>query len=300
LHYQESTYPPNWLGDQEVDTLMQMFFAADYFTSAKLAKNPYTYEDSLTDHLISTLTEQYVRKKINKYPGVGGNKTVFRFTPRPKEPKTGADIGIIVRTRNEDIDIIRALLIQCKKMHFNDPLAAMENFTQGGKPEYAKGLFEGRAKDQAKKMTDITPASFFMVYNAPLMTWVPIGVEDIKQNLEFLDSIARNLNTIDIYRENSECIPYLNNYHGLTVFPASTIKGCFQADHSKMRKSKNQLEGIRRAFRYGIPFHEFMVNDVLQGKIGDTREEIIKVAAGQNPEVFDPRYILILEIFDHS
>ena len=75
--------------------------------------------------------------------------------------------------------------------------------------------------------------------------------------------------------------------------------GCFQNEESRARSDSSSVSGIRRVLRYSLQLYDFMVNDVLQGKVGDPREEVIDAATGGQPEIFDPAYTLYFEIVDH-
>lgn len=299
MHYKEDSYPANWLDSNDVDQLMHFFYAASFQVSQFLAKNPGAGEDSLTDVLIDQLTKEHVKLDSQEYPGIGINKTVFRFVPRPREPRTGADIGIVFNTRNYDLDVTKAVLIQCKKLHFNDPYMAMTNYTCFGKPEYATTLLGKRSLDQACKLLRLTSASFFLVYNPPLAPWASLGAAEVSKRTKELGFYADVDIAIDTHMLRQDFDGLLKYFVGPTILPAATVLGFFKNSKSRARIDSSSVSGIRRVLRYGSCLYDFMVNDVLQGKVGDPREEVIDAATGGRPDVFNPAYTLYFEIIDH-
>jgi len=300
MHYKERSYPCNWLGADDVDALMHFFYAASFHVSKLLARNPRIIEDSLTDLLIDKLSDESVKLGSAEYPGLGLNKTVFRFIPRPNEPKTGADIGIVLNTRNYDLDVTKAILVQCKKLHFGDPHMAMTNYTCFGEPECLTTLFGKRSFEQARKLLALSPASFFLLFNPPLEPWRRLGVLEVESRTRELEWFANVAIDIELDALRTEFDEALSRFFGPTVLPATTVMGCFKNKDSMARRESSSASGIKRAVRYGSRFYDFMVNDFLQGKIGDSREEVIDAATGGQPDVFSPRYTLYFEVIDHA
>jgi len=299
MHYKQKSYPAHWVAPKDVDDLMRFFFAASFKTALRLARNPRLHEDSCTDELVNQLSEELVKLNSAEWPGMGSNNTVFRMTTQPKEPKTGADIGIVFTTRNYDVDITRALLIQCKKLNFTDHIEAMANYTHGGAPEYSSTLFSDRSLNQAKMMLELTPASFFLLYNPPIHPWARLDEVELADKTSTLDSFADMGRKVNKTEESKVFNRLLQFFSGPVVLPATTVKGMFQLDESIARNQGRSLSGIKRTLRYGSRFYDFMANDVFQGKIGDYRQAVINAATGENPDVFDPRYSLRFEVIDH-
>jgi len=299
MRYQNSSYPANWLDADDVDQLMHFFYTASFDVARRMARNPGIGEDTLTDLLIDSLSGNHIKLRSDEFPGLGLNKTVFRFIARPIEPKTGADIGVVLTTRNYDLTVTRSILIQCKKLRYREPDCAMTNYTCLGSPEYSNTLFGKRSERQATQLLSLTPSCFFLVYNPPLPAWRELAVAEIDRRTKRLAYFANLDKEIQTHASRQELDGALRWFEGPVILPATSVMGCFSSAESRARAESASRSGIGRTLRYGLPLYDFMVNDFLQGKVGDARESVQAAAAGERRSVFHPRYTLYFEIIDH-
>ena len=231
-----------------------------------------TREDSLTDELVHQMRGA-VAHHLDELGGrlhQSGIEVNIEFhatnLPVAAETTYGADIGIRTIIRARDAVTVKGMLVQCKRMY------------PGKQPSYPE--LKGRGEEQARNMLRITPASFFMLFNAGSqeellnMTSIPMGTV-CPRSASPIEAGKRG-------RIGSSC-PYWEHSDGsiwdlgVAILPAARVLAL-----SAGKRGKTLPVNASRILKGCLPLGVFMVDLFASCFVGDAREEVVRLVTPAN------------------
>jgi hypothetical protein len=287
-------YPRNWLNPSEALNLKEFFYLASREIAARLDHNPHADERGLTDELVRVLSNHKSALVSNLQERLNKSKSVIELTLHEtmirEEARTGADIGLVLRIATDDVQYQRSVLFQAKRLQPDGEVFG---------PFCSYGLEDSRSRKQSDAMLKWNAASFFILYNP---TVIPACSHAEKS--EELDTVAERLTgyweTHHEYAAKHYGAPLprlfvpnqLPAIFALPFDPTDAICVVPAAFVSQARPSALRAQPI---YKYTVSFTNFMVDDLIQGKVGDTSKSGIEAAKGQNRN-FAVRYSLGLDL----
>lgn len=230
-----------------------------------------TREDSYTEDIV-----RIMRRTINNWLEEYGRRVselgvdiAVEFTPSQlpvkDETEYGADIGIRATIRTPRVVILKGMLIQCKRMY--GPLS---------NPSFPE--LRGRGERQARSMLRMTPASFYMLFNAgdqgTLLNYtsVPGGTLCPYDSFELIRSSKRE-------EIGSNCPYWMRSSGsiwdlGVAILPASRVLALSAA--SQLSGSPIPVDAST-ILRGCLPFGVFMVDLFASCFVGDPRDSIVRL-----------------------
>jgi hypothetical protein len=226
-----------------------------------------TREDTFTDDLVDAMAGQIsVRlaqssERLSTPPG--NVKIEFEATkaPQGEENDFGLDLGVRVIIESPGYSTQKAILVQCKRM-----------YGRGSSGTFPK--LRGDGEEQAKKMLEVTPASFFFLFNG--------GRED--DLLEMMGSAAM-WPWDEPYRWFPPSMIHPEYFDpGVAVLPATRVLAMSQAAKTSNTKLPT---GARDVLAGSVPLGHFIAGLFAPCFVGDVRTPILQLATppGRRAEV---------------
>ncbi len=220
-----------------------------------------------------------------------GYEVSIEFLPSQlkKEDVHGADIGIRVTVEVETAALVKGVLIQCKRM-FGPPES----------PTYRE-LRGRRGQEQARKMLRITPASFFMLFNAGdqdhLLQYASVP-DGMVCPVESDGRIPRNIRERGVH----ECSHWRDSAGsiwdmGVAIIPAARVL----ALSAKARIAGRSQIPVDAAtiLRGSLPLGVFVVDLFASCFVGDPRYDVVRLVTPPGKRIDNyPQIGLTLEDFD--
>lgn len=217
-----------------------------------------TREDTFTDDLADALDRVIADRleQLSEKLSNSGSNVRIEFgstkTPQGEEADFGLDLGVRVIIESPGYTAQKAILVQCKRM-----------YGVGNAGTFPK--LRGDGEDQAKKMLEVTPASFFLLFNG--------GSEH-----ELLELMASA--TLLPWDE-----PYLWFHHprihrdyfdpGVAVLPATRVLAMSEA----AKASNGQMPvGARDVLAGSVPLGHFIAGLFAPCFVGDVRTPVLQLA----------------------
>jgi hypothetical protein len=252
--------PQNWLTARQATYLAAFFDDTCYKVSARLSRDPSVHEVTLTDDFADEFrpdTDKHNRiMSALEAEDIHLELEVTRMT-LPEETEVGADVGIVLDIRMNDLSLKKAILLQAKKLAI-----------RGNEPEY-RDLLTRHARMQSKKMLAATPASFFMLYN-------PLPFEPANEGVNFIEFPEAHRTRVNLFPPEIR--------QGIMILPAITQQGL------KVKP------GFQTISRFSLPFTNFMLDDFIQCKVGDGGSKAIRIASSEE-EKFPVRHTIKLVVY---
>jgi len=226
------TQERHWLIPDVVVALKRFFHRASTKISDRLKANPRFPEEGLTSELVYTaLTERdSVGFVSDLLRATGVRLTLSCAESGSAERLLGSDIGFCLSVNGPGLHLRRSILCQAKRLHPDG--AEFSSRSRYG------DLLDSHGLEQAKKMLDITPCSYFLLYNPPDVGAI-VGhaspTLEVKASLDYCDD-------------------------GVLVLPASFVIGA----------SRREFQPVAHLAPFTCSFVKFMVDDFIQGKLGDS------------------------------
>jgi hypothetical protein len=230
-----------------------------------------TREESYTDEVVAQVRSAIDRrlKEISAKLSDLGTNVKIEFHPAQlpveEERKYGADIGIRVRISTPEVEAIKGVLIQCKRM-----------YGPRHSPSYPE--LRDRGEKQAQKMLSITPASFFMLFNFGSQeellnyTSIPVGMTcPVDQGSAISPDKRSSI--------GSNCPNWAKSNGsiwgaGITMLPATRV--LFLSAKSKKEGAELPIQA-RKILRGSLPLGVFMVDLFASCFVGDPREDVVRL-----------------------
>jgi len=226
-----------------------------------------SYTDIFVDQLRGAISERLTG--LSQRLSNSGIKVEIDFhatnLPVSEETQYGADIGIRATLRTPQAEIVKGILVQCKRM-----------FGPAKKPSYKE--LPGRGEKQARDMLRITPASFFMLHNfgtqQRLLNWasVPTGtICPVDQSMTITTPMLTNI--------GDQCASWANSAGGIwdmgiAILPATRVLALSEKAQSQGAKLPHDAPTILRGC---LPLGVFMTDLLGACFVGDVREEVIRM-----------------------
>ncbi len=230
----------HWLSSTAVVGLKRFFHHASDEIASKLRANPTRREDGLTDELVyEVFSNTRSRDLLRDLLAPSG--LVLELSCEESgsaERVLGSDLGFCLTVRGPGLLTQRAILLQAKRLH-----PTPDEFTPGS--SYGD-LLQSDGREQARKMLDISPCSYFLLYN-------PLGLNAI---LSHRDSAIEIRSSLDYSTD------------GISVLPASIVEGMDRAT----------WEAVGHLHSFTCSFVKFLVDDFIQGKVGDRSRRALRAA----------------------
>lgn len=196
--------------------------------------------------------------------------------PISEETRYGADIGIRTTIRTSGAVVVKGILIQCKRMY-----RPIDN------PSYPE--LRGRGERQARDMLRITPASFFMLFNAGDQrtlvdyTLPPSGMLCPVEGFGPIPERFRNWRgrNCKYWAESDGSIWDM----GICILPASHVLALSAA--ARISRTQIPVDG-QTILRGCLPLGVFMVDLFASCFVGDPRDNVVRIVTApelrsQNP-----------------
>jgi hypothetical protein len=230
----------HWLSSLAVMRLKEFFHEISCEIARRLRANPTRREDGLTSELVYELfSNPGNRGSLRDRLGPHGIVVDLSCEESGSaETVLGTDLGFCLAIRGKGVSTSRAILLQAKRLH-----PAQDAFA--AMSQYGD-LLESHGLQQARKMLDISACSYFLLYN-------PLGIDS------FLPC-----------RSDSSVIQSSLDYStdGIWILPASIVEGL----------DRSTWEAIVRLRIFACSFVKFMVDDFIQGKVGDSSKRALCAA----------------------
>lgn len=258
----------HWLASSAVIGLKRFFYKASDEIAKKLSANPSRREEGLTDELVYEIFSNPQNQKfLDSLLSPSGVKIKLECEESGSaEKKLGCDIGMCLTVESKGLNNRRAILLQAKRLHPHP-----DNFSSSSR--YGD-LFESHGIEQARKMLAITPCSYFLLYNP----------SDLHNYLKpYGDEIQINTS-----------LDYSTD--GICILPASVMEGM----------NRLRWQNVVDLHPFTCSFVKFMVDDFIQGKLGDGGRRAIKASLTRklqrvmeiddNAEVTPPRFSISIRL----
>jgi hypothetical protein len=247
-----------------------------------------SYTDALLDQIRGGITER-LSGLTQRLSNAGVNVEIeFHATNLPvsEETRYGADIGIRTTLRTPDAEIVKGILVQCKRL-----------YGPASKPSYKE--LPGRREKQAKDMLRITPASFFMLHNfgkqEDLLNWssVPIGtICPVEKSMMIPAPVLTNI--------GDQCSAWANSSGGIwdmgiAMLPATRVLAL--STPASIRGAKIPYD-VQTILRGCLPLGVFVADLLGACFVGDVREEVVRIVTPPNLRA-PPIVPTALFAFDH-
>lgn len=215
------------------------------------------------------------------------------------EKKVGSDLGIVLNILGYNYQVQKAIIVQSKK-----------GFYEKGRILYKELIKKERGKikgiKQAKKMLEITPSSFFFLYNNSDFQGLDIYEPILQQHFFKSKKIfsEKLLKDKDLYLDDIFRFLFRNKKIPIDIFSFPIITGQYLKDRmweqerksysgifvlpaSKIGSIKENLDGtLETLLPSSLCFADFMVDLFLPCFVGDCREDVIK-KSGAKQEFFN-------------
>lgn len=214
-----------------------------------------TREEVFTEQVqddFDELVKERLAALSDRYAETGSNVSIkFEATkaPQGEESGFGLDLGIRVIIETTGYSTQKAILVQCKRM-----------FGVGGSGTFPKLRDDGA--EQARKMLEVTPASFFFLFNAG----------DPCKLLEMMRS-ATLLPWDEPFEWFHLLLPYFDP--GIAVLPAARVLAMSEAATAAKTKLPIKAEDVLAG---SIPLGHFIAGVFAPCFVGDPRMPIIQLA----------------------
>ena len=230
----------HWMAADAVLTLKRFFFAAVSEISARLQANSAYPEIGLTSELVfNVFARGLSRYALNDLLRPSGIRlTIECEESGSAERVLGADLGFCISILGHGLTLRRAILCQAKRLH---PVGGLFNASS----RYGD-LMEPAGRTQAEKMLGITPCAYFLLYNPTDLKSIAAGLRKGFEALESLD-----------YADD-----------GILVLPATFVRGAAGAS----------FQTVMEVLPFTSSFVKFMVDDFIQGKLGDSGQRAVAAA----------------------
>lgn len=225
------------------------------------------YTDELVDQMRSTISDKL--GELSERLSNSGVRVEVEFhgtnLPLPEETRYGADIGIRATLRTPEAEVVKGILVQCKRM-----------YGPASRPSY--GELPGRGERQARDMLRITPASFFMLHNfgdqENLLDWasVPTGTLCPVDGGGPIDPSKR-------MKIGSTC-PYWSRSAGsiwdmgIAMLPATRV---YALSNRAAARGGTLPHDVATILRGCLPLGVFVADLLGACFVGDVREEVVRI-----------------------
>jgi hypothetical protein len=232
-----------------------------------------TREDSYTDELVDQMRSAIADKLSGlsqRLSNIGVKVDIeFHATnfPVSEETQYGADIGIRTTLRTPEAEVVKGILVQCKRM-----------FSPASSPSYKE--LPGRGEKQARDMLRITPASFFMLHNfgkqSDLLDWATVPTGTIcPMNEAGLITPPKRANI------GSSCPHWASSTGsiwdmGIAMLPAARVLALSTRAASRGVKLPHDVATILRGC---LPLGVFVTDLLGACFVGDVREEVVRIVS---------------------
>jgi uncharacterized protein (DUF2132 family) len=241
----------HWLPPAAVVAMKRFFYAASCEIARRVQTNPTRREEGLTSELVF---EIFSRKENQEFlhdllSPHGIHMHLSCEESGSAEPVTGADLGMCLSLIGRGLKTMRAILLQAKRLH--------QKGSRFSSHSIYGDMFAPHGLEQAKRMLGITPASFFILYN-------PEGLSTLLPASPSQSGISSSLDySVD----------------GISILPASYV----------IAMDRAIWEQVGQLHFFTCSFIKFMVDDFVQGKIGDCRPHAIRAALTRSlRDILDP------------
>jgi len=258
----------HWLASSSVLGLKRFFYKASDEIAKKLSANPTRREEGLTDELVYEIFSNPQNQKfLDSLLSPSGVKIKLECEESGSaENELGCDIGMCLTVQSKGLNNRRAILLQAKRLHPNP-----DNFSSSSR--YGD-LLESHGIEQARKMLAITPCSYFLLYNP----------SDLHNYLKPYSDEIQIKTSLDYSTD------------GICILPASVMEGM----------NRSLWQNVVDLHPFTCSFVKFMVDDFIQGKLGDggrraimaslTRNVRKNMEIDDNDEISPPRFSIIIKL----
>ncbi|HEU4560641.1 MAG TPA: hypothetical protein VFS20_22505 [Longimicrobium sp.] len=199
------------------------------------------YTENLLDEMELSIRTDLDRIDVD---GLQIGATGFNFPVRA-ETEYGADIGMRIDIETPGYTVSKGLLFQCKRM-----------YAGGDYPE-----LRGRGEEQARSMAEITPASFFLLFNSGSQRdLAKLAWGDSQRSAEWF--WGRPWHHFEMGTAAFDL--------GIAVIPAAKVVGLSWGAMSFDCTGRTILSGA-------VPFGIFMADLVCTCFVGDTRSMVLRL-----------------------
>lgn len=232
-----SSHERHWLPMRAVEALKRFFHQACVQIAVRLRSHRRYPEVGLTSELVFRIFDDREHQHFVRELLIptGVALDIECEESGSAESALGSDLGFCVTVCGPDLHTRRAILCQAKRLH-------PEGDVFRSSSRYGT-LFGTQGRDQAKKMLDITPCSHFLLYS-------PLHLESLLNSEQDSRRIRNSVDHAD---------------DGIGVLPAAFVKDT----------EGNTWAGVADAYPFSSSFTTFMVDDFIQGKLGDTRQAVL-------------------------
>lgn len=230
----------HWLTPQAVLGLKRFFYQASDLIGTKLRANPTRREEGLTNELVFEIFSNSRNRDLLR-DLLAATGVVLELSCEESgsaERVLGSDLGMCLSVRGPGLFTRRAILLQAKRLQ-----PAPDEFS--ARSPYGD-LLETDGIAQAQRMLGITPCSYFLLYN-------PAGLEAILAPFERSIEIRTSLDY---------------STDGICILPALIVEGL----------DKSTWQAVVHLHPFTCSFVKFMVDDFIQGKVGDRSKRALLAA----------------------
>jgi hypothetical protein len=243
---------PHPILNKDYQLLRQTFDSIANEIGRKLGRNPTFDERGLTDELLDLLQTELDIIKLSKY-------YIKLNVNKPSEKKTGADILLRIIIKLQDVSFDRYVLLQAKKY-----IASSGRFSE---TEVGNKHLSG----QITKMHTYNPEfSYLLLYSTnsnPVSNAVVIQTYFHFINFEELLFLSRHYDEL-LFLSSYYSITSIQTNSPLTILRSKTWEKFANTDPSNLLK-------------YSETFTNFVLDDLVTGKIGKEWDDTIEKAAGE-------------------
>jgi hypothetical protein len=204
------------------------------------------------------------------------------------ESLIGADLGLVLKVATDDVQYQRSALLQAKRLHPTE---------EGFGPYCTYDLESVRSRKQADKMLEHNSASFFILYNPSSLAWFSRSSDS-----DNIDAVTSRMLSYWItyydemkgrFGESESHVVLPSRPPNILPFdPADRICVLRSDFVNASRPSSLRAKALHP---YTQAFANFMVDDLIYGKVGDATKAGVAAASGRNRN-FAVRYSLGLEV----
>ena len=236
--------PNNWLTPTQQAILASYFDEASLAIVSRLNEHPNVHEVTLTD----LLCEDYLSEGPKFYllmSALEHNGLHIEVEGKVMSIPEEAEVGA-------DLGIVLHLRTKELSVEKAILLQAKKLSSSKSNAEY-NDLLTPHGRKQGRRMSKVTAASFFVLYNPlpvrPIEGFQFVEESPTKLQINFSDPVVRG---------------------GVGILPVTTQLGLRIAP---------QMELV---YPYTLPLTNFIVDDFMQCKVGDSRRSVLQIASAQN------------------
>jgi hypothetical protein len=231
--------------NRDYNKLRQIIDSISHSIGAKLSRNQTYDERGLTDELFDQLQTSLSHIKLSKY-------FINLHANKPSEKSTGADILLRIIVNRQEISFDRYVLIQAKKY-----LASTGNYSE-------TNIGNSHLNSQVARMHKYNPEfSYIMLYST---TTEPVANVVMSHNYQY-SHMFFDLEDL-IYSQTYSLLSSIQHSYPVALLRSKTWEKFTDTSADKL-------------LSYSETFSNFLLDDLVIGKIGINWDEIIEKAQGE-------------------